>query len=86
MDQMPDQTREARLRPEFAAHYPCIEPDAWTPAVRVVEAIDHTHGQGAARYSAQLRLPPEHFEFRGGGSRGPEIRLRTRAADPETLH
>jgi hypothetical protein len=86
MDHMPDQPREARLRPEFAAHYPCIEPDQWTPALRVIAAIDHTQGQGAARYSAQLRLPPEHFEFRGGASRGREARHRTRAADPETLH
>lgn len=84
MDQQ--EIREARLRPEYAAHYPGIEPGRWTPALRIVEAIDHTLCQGSARYSAQLRLPREHFDFRGGTSRGYGAGFRTRAADPEALH
>lgn len=82
----PSGTREARLRPEYAAHYPGVEPDHWMPALRLVSAADHDHTQGKARLSAEHRLPGEHFDFRGGDARGPTNRLRTRLADRDVLH
>jgi hypothetical protein len=63
--------REARLRPEHAWRYPGIQAGVWEPAAVL---CDRVLAGGLLRGSPlALRdrvLPPEHFEFRGGGSQG----------------
>lgn len=70
--------REARLRPEFAVLYPYLTPGLWEPANvladRVVGAI---LGRPDGRFISRERaLDPEHFEFRGTGSKPPNTSLR----------
>jgi hypothetical protein len=70
--------REARLRPEFGARYPYLTPGAWAPAAvladKVVAAV---LGRPDGRFISRERaLDPEHFEFRGTGSRPPRTSLR----------
>jgi hypothetical protein len=59
--------REARLRPEFAGHYPGIQAGVWGPAAVL---CDRVVASGLLRGSPMgwqdRTLPPEHFEFRGG--------------------
>jgi hypothetical protein len=61
--------REARLRPEYAARYPGIRADVWEPAAVL---CDRVIAAGLLRGSPcgwhDRVLPPEHFEFRGGGT------------------
>lgn len=76
-------SREARLRPEFADHYPGVEPGIWEPVDEVMRALTNGPSQGAAACQAAGRLPDRHFEFRGGIRRGPYARLRTREVDPD---
>jgi hypothetical protein len=60
--------REARLRPEFAHHYPNLTPGQWESAVRIAEAVlAIVMLQEMADAPQPNRvLPEEHFEFRGG--------------------
>jgi hypothetical protein len=63
--------REARLRPEFAGHYPYLTPGVWDPAAvladRVVASI---LGRPDGRFIRRERaLDPEHFDFRGNDPR-----------------
>ena len=67
--------REARLRPEYAALYPGVEPDVWYTAATLAE-----HLLGRFLREGEDRPPPErilddtHFEFRGvAGLRGGRI-------------
>ena len=64
-------TREARLRPEFAARYPYLEAGVWEPAATLVDrVVAALLGRPDGRFISRERaLDPEHFEFRGGGSR-----------------
>lgn len=60
--------REARLLPEHAPRYPGIQPGVWEAAAVLCDRV--TAG-GLLRgtpvgWRARV-LPPEHFEFRGGG-------------------
>ncbi len=60
--------REARLRREFAHHYPGVEPDVWFTAATLA---DHLLARMLREGQADLaRIPrlldPAHFEFRGG--------------------
>jgi hypothetical protein len=60
--------REARLRPEFAKHYPGVEPSVWFTAATLA---DHLLARMLREGKADLaRIPrlldPAHFEFRGG--------------------
>lgn len=67
---MQTDSREARLRLEFAALYPTITPGVWQPAARVAERLLLY----LLRHPALLERLPErllnehHFEFRGGSS------------------
>jgi hypothetical protein len=63
-------TREARLSPGAAHHYPWIEAGRWQPAAvladrvvagRLLRSTHHLIGGRA--------LPDAHFEFRGGAER-----------------
>lgn len=60
--------REARLRPEHARRYPGVQAGVWEPAAVL---CDRVRASGLLRGSPQgwrdRVLPPEHFEFRGGG-------------------
>jgi hypothetical protein len=70
--------REARLRPEFAGLYPYITPGAWASANQLAdEVIASILGRPDGRFVSRERaLNPEHFEFRGTGSRPPRTSLR----------
>ena len=59
--------REARLRPEFAARYPYLTPDAWEPAAVMADrVVAHTLGRPNGRFiTGERALDPDHFEFRG---------------------
>jgi hypothetical protein len=77
---MPEQggDREARLRPQFAERYPYLTPGVWMPAAvlsdQVIAAI---LGRPEGRFISRERaLDPEHFEFRGTGSRPPNASVR----------
>ena len=69
--------REARLRPEFAHHYPGMHAGMWYLAATVASAVRHdeTTPPGSLR-----PLPDSHFEFRGGAPAGPRYE-RTRSSD-----
>jgi hypothetical protein len=60
--------REARLRLEYATRYPGIQPGVWEPAAVL---CDRVMAGGLLRGSPvgwrDRVLPPDHFEFCGGG-------------------
>jgi hypothetical protein len=60
--------REARLRPEFEALYPDLEPSVWIPA-RVLMEFVLERGLYQRRTGSPTHARPlieAHFEFRGG--------------------
>jgi hypothetical protein len=68
MNQM-STTREARLRPAYAALYPQLEPGVWMPAGKMAEqALALASGSGRAD-SSRRPLNDHHFEFRGSTPR-----------------
>ena len=71
---IPNASREALLRPEFATKYPNLQPGRWMPAERALANVMESPTLG-------LRLSDQHFTFRGGHARGSENRLKTRAVD-----
>lgn len=60
--------REARLRPEFAHHYPGVQPNVWFTATTLAEhLLARMLREGKADLARIPRLlDPAHFEFRGG--------------------
>jgi hypothetical protein len=80
---MDSTAREARLRPEFAARYPEIEPDVWAPAAELGAKLLlwQVQQRGTAALNSRI-LDERHFDFRGGWYRGEATELRTRATDP----
>lgn len=74
--------REVRLKSEFAALYPPLTPGAWEPAAEVGARmlLWQVQQRGTAALGMRL-LEEEHFDFRGGWTRG-ATELRTRATDP----
>jgi hypothetical protein len=71
---MSSESREARLRPEFAYTYPPLTPDVWESATVITEKLiawrlQHDVG-GLFRWERVLN--PEHFEFRGRPEARPE--------------
>jgi hypothetical protein len=73
--------REARLRPEYADLYPGVEPGVWLPATTVGQQLLLWHLATAAMPEGERLMADEHFEFRGGLTRGPTNGDRTRASD-----
>lgn len=71
--------REARLRPEHAGHYPGIQAGVWEPAAVLCDRV-LAGGllRGSPRGWSERVLPPEHFEFRGGGPQGKRPRREDR--------
>ena len=74
--------REVRLKREYAALYPPLEPGVWQPAAEVGARmlLWQVQQKGTAALGTRL-LIEEHFDFRGGWTRG-ATELRTRATDP----
>jgi hypothetical protein len=63
--------REARLRAEFAALYPGVDPDTWYTAATLAEHLLGRIVRGGGEIPAAPRvLDPEHFEFRGESTSG----------------
>lgn len=62
--------RQARLRREFTALYPGIDPGVWYPAILVAEEVFvRLAGYAASGDDTPRRiLDARHFEFRGGTS------------------
>lgn len=74
--------REARLRPEYAALYPGVQPDVWLPATTIGQQLLLWHLTAPATPRGERLMADGHFEFRGGRSRtGPwtDTRGRPRA-------
>lgn len=73
-----DGRREARLRPEHAHNYPRLRAGTWESAATLADRVlaDRVLAglllRGGVESGLRGRLlHPEHFEFRGGGARGP---------------
>ena len=67
------QTREARLKPEYAVIYPTLQPGVWESAATLADRLLADcllHGRDIALQGRTLL--DAHFEFRGGSSRGGE--------------
>ena len=74
--------REARLRPEYAALYPAIEPGVWMPASDIGRSLLLWHLTASIPPEGERLMSEEHFEFRGGAPRnGADAHARTRQAD-----
>ena len=73
--------REARLRPEYASHYPSLEPGVWLPATTVGQKLLLWHLTAAVTPQGERVMGEEHFEFRGGRSAESRNGTRTRASD-----
>ena len=76
--------REARLRPEFAALYPGLEPGIWEDAAMLAEQVlsEHQLRPSPGYMLSDRVLAHEHFEFRGGDPPGWPRIARTRRTDP----
>ena len=75
--------RQARLRPEYAALYPGLEPGRWEDADDLAEQMLTQHLlRPSPGFGLSGRvLPGDHFEFRGGGPAGRPRIARTRRSD-----
>ena len=76
--------REARLRPEFAALYPGLEPGSWQDAVVLAEQMltEHLLRPSPGYMLSERVLASEHFDFRGGVPDNRPRIARTRRTDP----
>jgi hypothetical protein len=61
--------REARLRPQFAALYPALEPGIWKPASDMGRQLLLWHLTAGLPPEGERLMSEEHFEFRGGVQR-----------------
>jgi len=68
---MDSTARQARLKPQFAELYPPLTADVWEPAAEIGARVllSQLKQQGTAALGTRL-LDTQHFEFRGGWSRG----------------
>ena len=73
--------RECRLRPEFAEHYPALEPGVWLPATTVGQQLLLWHLAKAVTPQGERLMAEEHFEFRGGLLVAARDGVKTRAGD-----
>jgi hypothetical protein len=78
------EVREARLRPEFAAMYPRVEPGVWQDATALAEQMltEHLLRPSPGYMLSDRVLAEEHFEFRSGNHRSRPRIARTRRTDP----
>jgi len=74
--------REARLKPEYAALYPGVQPGVWMPASAIGQQLLLWHLTAPATPQGERLMVEEHFDFRGGRKRTCSwINMRTRLAD-----
>jgi hypothetical protein len=76
---MSSESRQARLRPEFAQAFPALTADVWEAAAVITEKLIAwrlRHAEGGL-FGWDRVLNPEHFEFRGGPGSGPESPSRS---------
>jgi hypothetical protein len=74
--------REARLKPEYAALYPGVQPGVWMPASAIGQQLLLWHLTAPATPQGERLMAEELFDFRGGRKRtGSWINMRTRLAD-----
>ena len=79
---MEGNTREARLRPQYASLYPALEAGTWQPASAIGRQLLLWHLTASIPPEGERLMSEEHFEFRGGAPRnGSEANARTRQAD-----
>ena len=79
---MQSNIREARLKPEYAAFYPGVQPGIWMAASTIGQQLLLWHLTAPAMPQGERLMAEEHFEFRGGRKRvGSWINMRTRLAD-----
>jgi hypothetical protein len=79
---VPSPIREARLKAEYAAYYPGVEPGVWLPATVIGQQLLLWHLTAPAAPQGERLMAEEHFDFRGGQRRiGSWINMRTRLAD-----
>ena len=79
---MEGNTREARLRPQYASLYPALEAGTWQPASAIGRQLLLWHLTASIPPEGERLMSEEHFEFRGGAPRnGSESNARTRHAD-----
>lgn len=78
------EVREARLRPEFAAMYPALEPGVWQDAAALAGQMltEHLLRPSPGYMLSDRVLDKRHFEFRGGDRAGRPRIARTRRTDP----
>jgi hypothetical protein len=71
VSQINSRIRLVRLRPEFAALYPGLDPRVWETASDIAARLLVHHGAqpGPGRTPGSRMLPDEHFEFQGGDRR-----------------
>ena len=73
--------RQVRLKHQHADLYRGILPGEWVPAWVMAERL-LALAEKAGVSPHERVCDPRHFDFRGGTSRGPELRdLRTRRSD-----
>jgi hypothetical protein len=79
---MEGNTREARLRPQYASLYPALEAGTWQPASAIGRQLLLWHLTASIPPEGERLMSEEHFEFRGGAPRnGADSNARTRDAD-----
>jgi hypothetical protein len=79
---MEGNTREARLRPQYASLYPALEAGTWQPASAIGRQLLLWHLTASIPPEGERLMSEEHFEFRGGAPRnGTDANARTRDAD-----
>jgi hypothetical protein len=81
---MEAQSRQAKVRPEYASWYPSVSATSWYPVSLLVRMVAQqlVHGEPglSPRWAVGGRtLDDRHFEFRGGVER--DAGWRTRAGD-----
>jgi hypothetical protein len=63
------ESREARLRPEYAELYPVLPPGVWMGASEIGRQLLLWHLATARPPEDERLISEEHFEFRGGERR-----------------
>jgi hypothetical protein len=64
--------REARLKPQYTALYPGLQPDVWVPVetlIRQVTDLIHEDPSRSPLITGPRLLHQEHFEYRGNSAR-----------------
>ena len=88
LTQFNSRIRLVRLRPEFAALYPALDPGVWETATELAARLlaQHAVQPSPGHMLSNRILPEEHFEFQGGiPRRPPGVEIRSRVTDRADL-